>query len=82
MKTPVLKSLIKKRLHHRCFPLNIATFLRISIFKNICEWLLPTFAADHLTINLLKNEKISPKPIKYNGQKQHIKLTCQITEVI
>ena len=45
--TPVLKSLfnkvaglkacsfIKKRLQHRCFPVNIAKFLRAPILKNI-----------------------------------------------
>ena len=31
---------IKKRLQHRCFPVNIAKFLRTPILKNICEWLL------------------------------------------
>ena len=28
---------IKKRLQHRCFPLNIAGFLKTSILKTICE---------------------------------------------
>ena len=28
---------IKKRLQHRCFPLNIAEFLKTLILKNICE---------------------------------------------
>ena len=28
---------IKKRSRHRCFPVNIAKFLRLPIFKNICE---------------------------------------------
>ena len=52
MKSPVLKSLFnkvaglqacnftKKRLQHRCFPVNIVKFLRTPILKNICEWLL------------------------------------------
>ena len=53
-KTPVLESrlflintdfraaatLIKKRLQHRCFPANIAKFLRTTILKNICKRLL------------------------------------------
>ena len=30
----------KKRLQHRCFPVNMAKFLRASILKNICKWLL------------------------------------------
>ena len=29
-------NLIKKRLRHRCFPLNIAKFLRSPILKNVC----------------------------------------------
>ena len=48
---PVLKSFfnlgllqachfIKKRLQHRCFPVNIATFLKTPTLTNICEWLL------------------------------------------
>ena len=47
---PVLESLfnkvlqvcnfIKKRLQHRCFPMNIAKVLRATIFKNIWERLL------------------------------------------
>ena len=31
---------IKKRLQQKCFPVNIAKFLRTPILKNICEWLL------------------------------------------
>ena len=34
------KRLLKKRLQNRCFPINIAKFLRTSIFKNICKLLL------------------------------------------
>ena len=30
-------NVIKKRLQHRYFAIKIAKFLRISIFKNICE---------------------------------------------
>ena len=44
MKAPVLESLfnkvsflIKKRLQHRCLPVNIANFLRTPILKKICE---------------------------------------------
>ena len=32
---------IKKRLQHRCFPVNIANFLRTPILKNSCKELLP-----------------------------------------
>ena len=31
---------IKKRLQQRCLPLNVAKYLRILFFKNICEQLL------------------------------------------
>ena len=37
-KIPVLESVFK--LKHRCFPVKFAKFLRIPIFKNICERLL------------------------------------------
>ena len=33
-----------KRLQHRCFPMNIAKFLRATILKNICEWPFEHFA--------------------------------------
>ena len=53
-KPPVLYSLfnkvaglqdnyIKKRIQHRCFPVNIAKFLGIPILKNICVRLLLVF---------------------------------------
>ena len=56
-KTPVLESLfnkvegqacnfIEKRLQHRCFPVNIAKFLKTPILKNICERLLLIFDKD------------------------------------
>ena len=34
---------IKKSLRHRCFPMNIAKFLRTHILKNSCERLLLAF---------------------------------------
>ena len=33
-------TLLKKRLQHRCFPVNIAKFLRTPTLKNICKRLL------------------------------------------
>ena len=33
-------TILKKRLEHKCFPVNIAKFLRTPILKNICERLL------------------------------------------
>ena len=50
MKTPKLESFlnksdqacnfIKKRLQHRCFPVNIPKFIRTYLFQNICKRLL------------------------------------------
>ena len=52
MKVPVLKSLFnkvagiqacnsaKKKLQHRCFPVNIAKFLRTAFFTEHLRWLL------------------------------------------
>ena len=39
MKTPVLVSFLK-RLWHRCFPVNIATFLKTPFFTKHLRWLL------------------------------------------
>ena len=36
-------SFIKKRLWHRCFPVNFAKFLRTSFLQNTSGWLLLTF---------------------------------------
>ena len=36
-------NLIKKRIQHSCFPLNIAKFLRTPILKNVCERLFERF---------------------------------------
>ena len=38
--TPVLESFLFKRLRHRCFTVNFATFLRISIFIEHLRWLV------------------------------------------
>ena len=35
-----VRNFIKKRFHHRCFPVKFVTFLRPPILKNICERLL------------------------------------------
>ena len=45
MKTSALQTLfktvvIKQRLQHKCFPVNIEKFLKTTLFKKICEWLL------------------------------------------
>ena len=41
---------LKKRLQHRCFPVNIAKFLRTLILMKICEQLLLQFLL--LTVNI------------------------------
>ena len=35
-----LETLLKKRLCHKCFPMNFAKLLVTPIFKNICERIL------------------------------------------
>ena len=39
----VSPALCLKRLRHRCFPVNIAKFLRTPVSKNICERLFERF---------------------------------------
>ena len=41
--SPQFCNFIKKRLQHRCFPANIAKFLKALVLKNICELLLKRF---------------------------------------
>ena len=43
-------NVLKKRLRHRCFPVNIAKFLRTLILMKICEQLLLQFLL--LTVNI------------------------------
>ena len=56
-------SFIKKRLQHRCFPLNIATFLKTPVLKNICERLFECFPTwiDNITSNIWSAEDISKR---------------------
>ena len=35
-----IKNMLKKRLQHRCFPLNLVKFLKNSFFKEHLSWLL------------------------------------------
>ena len=51
LKKGVLKNLdfcyfIKKKLQHRCFPLNIVQFLKTYVLKNICERLLLQYTVE------------------------------------
>ena len=48
---------IKKRLQHRRFPVNFATFLRTYVLKNICERLFERFPTWTNNIKLRQNEK-------------------------
>ena len=54
---------IKKRLQHRCFPVNIAKFLRTPVSKNICERLFECFPTwtNHITSNIGSGEGIFSK---------------------
>ena len=40
-------NVIKKRLQHRCFPVNIAKFSRAPILKNIRKQLLQSYTKEH-----------------------------------
>ena len=42
-KSPSGLQLYQKRLQRKCFPVITANFLKTSILKNICEWLLLKF---------------------------------------
>ena len=54
---------IKKRLQHRCFPVNIAKFLGKLVLKNICERLFERFPtwANNITSNIGIEEDIFSK---------------------
>ena len=54
---------IKKRLQHRCFPVNIAKSLRTPVLKNICERLFERFPtwANNITSNIGSEEDIFSK---------------------
>ena len=49
-------TLIKNRLQHRCFPVNIAKLLRRPVLKNICERLLLFLGV----IKAFKNIHVTP----------------------
>ena len=52
---PEACNFIKKRLQYRCFPVNIAKFLRVPIMKNISERLLLDLKSAKCEKNLLCN---------------------------
>ena len=72
---------INKRLQHRCFPMNIAKFLKTPILKNIIEWLL-------LQKELGSSSSSSGKPFdmiytnlknyEYTGYLNDIDIRCMI----
>ena len=59
--------LLKKRLWHRCFPVNFAKFLRTPISKNICERLLLQLPCKTLHF------RISPRQFV-----MHVKITLEV----
>ena len=65
---------IKKRLHHRCFLVNIATFLRRLTLKNICERLFEHFPtwANNLTSKIGIEEVIFSKAKQKNHSKTQL----------
>ena len=60
----------KERLQHRCFPVNIANFLKTPILKNICEWLLLLIVIFSQENNYMQRCFDLPEP------KLHKKLSC------
>ena len=60
----------KERLQHRCFPVNIANFLKTPILKNICERLLLLTAIFSQKNNYMQRCFDLPEP------KLHKKLSC------
>ena len=69
----------KKRLQHRCNPVNIAKFLRTTVLKNICERLFERFAkwASNITSNRGSAEDtFSKTKQKYHSKSQLDEKTC------
>ena len=62
----------KKRLQHRCFPVNIAKFLRTPVLKNICQRLFERFRTqiNNITSNTWSEEDI----FSNKRQKNHYKI--------
>ena len=56
-------TLLKKRLWHKCFPVNFATFLRTYFLTEHLRWLLLSFSVSSYTCitTFLKNYKINEK---------------------
>ena len=52
-KTPQACNFIKKRLKHRCFPVNMAKFSRTPILKNICGCFLKYNEFKQLTLSCI-----------------------------
>ena len=51
---------LKKRLQHRCFPMNIAKFVRIPVMKNISRGLFERFptSTNNITSNIGSEQDI------------------------
>ena len=56
IKMPKPATLLKKRLCHRCFPVNFEKFLRTPFFTEHLRWLLLTNASLNSKINEVKDE--------------------------
>ena len=80
---------IKKRIQHKCFPLNIANFLRTPVLKNICERLLLKIALDfwnrghheHFWSTGIKSSKQSTSPAGiylFKANDGNTRRTCEI----
>ena len=60
----------KERLQHRCFPVNIANFLKTPVLKNICEWLLL------LIVIFSQENNYMQRCFDLSEPKLHKKLSC------
>ena len=70
-------TLLKRRLQHRCFAVNIAKLLRTPILKNICERLFLYFRIVKKKKFILKNEKMANRKLGKVGNLGEIILSIQ-----
>ena len=73
---------IKERLQHRCFPVNIAKFLRTFFLNNICEWLSEYFPTwiNNITSKIWSEEKIFSKTNKKEKEKKNTHSKTHLAE--
>ena len=70
---------IKKRLWHRCFPVNIANLLRTAFFIGHLWWLLLDFL-QNLLKTTLKKKKFSVEFFSEISKKSFLSLCCSVSK--